>query len=92
MNVNPTLLDKRSSLNSIDKEIQDLLTQRFEIVHRIGEYKKKNQMTIYDKAREETIYHNIQNECSSFKINIHNVYREILRQSRDIQQNINMIH
>ncbi len=56
----------RTLLDSIDKQIFDLLKVRFEIVNEIGEIKKANNLPILNKEREKqmyaTLYESIENK------------------------------
>jgi monofunctional chorismate mutase len=82
-------LDKaRTEINKIDKEIVRLLEKRFNIVNEIGNYKKKQGLSIYDEAREKQVVES----CTSYLENkeyskfIDDIYFQIMKCSKDIQQ------
>jgi monofunctional chorismate mutase len=82
-------LDKaRTEINKIDKEIVRLLEKRFNIVNEIGNFKKKQGLSIYDEAREKQVVES----CTSYLENkeyskfIDDIYFQIMKCSNDIQQ------
>ncbi len=82
-------LDKaRTEINKIDKEIVRLLEKRFNIVNEIGNYKRKQGLSIYDEAREKQVVES----CTSYLENkeyskfIDDIYFQIMKCSKDIQQ------
>jgi chorismate mutase len=46
----------RKKIDKIDKEIINLLEKRFDIAKKMGEYKRKNNIPLVDKKREEEIF------------------------------------
>ena len=82
-------LDKaRTEINKIDKEIVRLLEKRFNIVNEIGNYKRKQGLSIYDETREKQVVES----CTSYLENkeyskfIDDIYFQIMKCSKDIQQ------
>ena len=53
------LQDYRLVLDGIDRELLALFRQRMEIAAKIGEYKKENNLPVFDPARERQILLNI---------------------------------
>ncbi len=49
------LQEYRKEINKIDKELLKLLKNRLDVVIKIGEYKKKNNLPIVDKKREKEL-------------------------------------
>ncbi|MBW6410839.1 prephenate dehydratase [Clostridium weizhouense] len=47
--------DYRKSIDEIDKEIIELFEKRMDVVLKIGEYKKKNNLPVFNKQREEQV-------------------------------------
>lgn len=47
--------DYRKSIDEIDKKITELFEKRMDIVLKVGEYKKKNGLPIFDKKREDIV-------------------------------------
>ena len=82
-------LDKaRTEINKIDKEIVRLLEKRFNIVNEIGNYKRKQGLSIYDEPREKQVVES----CISYLENkeyskfIDDIYFQIMKCSKDLQQ------
>lgn len=47
--------DYRNKIDEIDKEITRLFEERMDIVIKVGEYKKQNNLPIFDKNRESQV-------------------------------------
>ncbi|NFL93926.1 chorismate mutase [Clostridium botulinum] len=45
----------RNSIDEIDKKITELFEQRMDVVLKVGEYKKKNNLPIFNKNREDDV-------------------------------------
>lgn len=45
----------RDRIDKIDRNIFELLEERFEIVKKVGEYKKENNLPVRNKQREQEI-------------------------------------
>ncbi|MBD3270578.1 hypothetical protein GF376_03560 [Candidatus Peregrinibacteria bacterium] len=89
----PTPLENyRQQLDQIDSEILDLLTKRFEITKKVGEYKKANNITkVQDPAREQNMLRNLSQKAQNKELNpdlIKHIWRLILDQSVIDQQKI----
>lgn len=78
----------RSTVDFIDDEILTLLTQRFQIVEKIIEYKKNNNLPILNKNRENIIMNKIIKEHPSFQIYLCKIYKKIIKNSKKYQKNI----
>jgi monofunctional chorismate mutase len=50
-----SLIDLRKQISNIDDEIRKLFLMRLEISKKIGEYKKDNNLPIYDPKREQQL-------------------------------------
>ena len=80
----------RTEINNIDKKIVELLEKRFNIVNEIGRYKIKQNLPVYDEIRERQVADN----CISFLENkeyskcIDDIYFQIMRSCKDIQNNL----
>ena len=78
----------RSSIDKVDDQIFDLILKRFDYVERIGNIKKKINMPVDDKAREEIIIERLSKKLST-KINykeIKKIISPIISISKDIQR------
>lgn len=58
----------RQKINSIDEELLFLLSKRFSIVKKIGNYKKNNGVPVVDKIREKNIIENLSIKATAYKI------------------------
>ena len=86
-----TNLDKaREKISSIDKEIAQLFEQRMDAVKVVAEYKKNNNLPIFDEKRENEL---LTNNCSLISNNEYiNYYRsfqkEVMNVSKQYQQSL----
>lgn len=80
----------RTEINNIDKEIVALLEKRFNIVNEIGCYKRKQHLPVYDEDRENQVIQNciIFLENKEYSKCIDDIYFQIMRTCKDIQNNI----
>ena len=83
-----TIYSKRKEIDIIDKQIRNLLNQRFNLVGDIGHYKKKNQLEIKDNNREFSVIYNINSINSYYKKYITKVFNQIIQNANEIQCNI----
>lgn len=83
------LKEYRKNIDRIDKQIIELLEERFEISKKIGKYKKQNNLPIKNKKREKQI---IQRRIKSLENTnlkprfIKKILKFILKESRTIQR------
>ena len=78
----------RNSIDKVDDQIFDLILKRFDYVEKIGNIKKKINMPVDDKAREEIIIERLSEKLST-KINykeIKKIIDPIISISKDIQR------
>ena len=78
----------RNSIDKVDDQIFDLILKRFDYVEKIGNIKKKINMPVDDKAREEIIIERLSEKLNS-KINykeIKKIINPIISISKDIQR------
>jgi len=62
----PESLEKlRGQIDQVDAVLADLLKQRADLVFKVGEYKRENQLPIYDPTREEAIRKKVRGFASS---------------------------
>ena len=75
----------RSEINRIDNNLLDLLSNRMEISVKVGEYKKKNNMQVFDSSREKELverlinYNNIDNDL------VKDLWNIIMKYSKKLQ-------
>lgn len=48
----------RKEINEIDAQMRELFEKRMDVSKRIGEYKKKHQLPVYDPEREHHVIKN----------------------------------
>lgn len=78
----------RQEIDKIDSELIVLFEKRMEISKKVAEYKRKNNMTIYDESREnEVIKKNIEKlNNKSLAEELETFYNMIFRISKDLQK------
>jgi monofunctional chorismate mutase len=78
----------RKEINSIDEELVKLLERRFNVVLKIGQYKKENNIPIYDEKREKMVIENCVNrlENKNYSLNIEDVYKKIMDTCKDLEK------
>lgn len=47
--------DYRDTIDEIDKKITELFEKRMDVVLKVGEYKKKNNLPVLDESREKQV-------------------------------------
>ena len=84
------LEDLRKEIDACDNEIIAALKKRMEVSSRIGKFKKENNLPIYNKEREQILLENLKNMSNEFlsKEAITNIYKEILKASKDLQNKL----
>jgi chorismate mutase/prephenate dehydratase len=50
-----SLKEYRGEIDRINREITELISERMDVVEKVGEYKKENNMEIKDEGREEVV-------------------------------------
>lgn len=84
------LMKYRSEIDLIDKELVDLLEERFELAQQIGQYKKERNMNILNKDREnQVIEKNLKLvENSNYKTYITEILKTIMEESKKLQSQL----
>lgn len=82
--------DYRKEIDSIDKELIALFERRMDVAVKVGEYKKKNKLPIFNgKREEEVIEKNIKNLNNSSYGDIgRSFFENLMELSRSLQANI----
>lgn len=77
----------REEINKIDKELVLLLEKRFDVVMKVGEYKKQNNLPILDENREKIVIENCINNLNNkdYSSQIEEIYKHIMSLSRQLQ-------
>lgn len=76
----------RKEIDNIDREIFLLLKKRFDVVKKVGEYKKKNNLPIRDLKREGEIIRQKAGEMGMDEEFVEEVYRILFSEAYRIQQ------
>lgn len=83
-------LDKiRNEINSIDKELVELLEKRFNLVLQVGQYKLAYNQPIFDNEREKVVIEKCKNQLTNKQYSdyIEKIYIQIMNTCKDIQKN-----
>lgn len=92
--------DYRNNIDKIDKEITKLFEERMNIVLKVGEYKKKNNIPVLNKSREKAVIEKnigyLKNKDYSdalkvFFINMMNIAKDLEHKEVDKEDDINTI-
>ena len=78
----------RELINKIDEEIAGLFSERFDITHQIGEYKKTNNLPIQDPQREAELYVKLKALSEKYDISLEmltHIYEYLINHSRKDQ-------
>jgi monofunctional chorismate mutase len=83
-----TMEQYRKEINSIDEELVKLLERRFNVVLKIGQYKKENNLPIYDEKREKMVIENCVSilDNKNYSHNIEDVYNKIMETCKDLEK------
>ena len=80
--------DLRDTIDSLDKEIVELLVKRMNVSAEVAAYKRQNDMPVLDKAREAALLEKISSLSGNMSKYTHEIYLEILKQSRAYQEEL----
>ena len=78
----------RNEIDSLDKEITALLIKRMGVSAQVAQYKIENDLPVLDKSREEALLNKIASLSGDMAEYTLQVYREILRQSKEYQKKL----
>ena len=74
----------RQQINDIDQEMVKLFERRMKVSSKIGQFKKENNLPIYDKKREEQV---LKRNCSLLKdTSLNDYYRIFQNQLMDLSK------
>ena len=74
----------RTDIDRIDRQIADLLDQRFDVVMKIKEVKSSENINVYDPNREKRVLERLSD--NDYPKQIREVYQTILRESKNLQK------
>lgn len=78
----------RLQISKVDRDIIELIAKRQDLAKKIGEYKKKNNMQVYDHAREMLLreFHDgVSNEYKISATMIARIFEILIEESRKVQ-------
>jgi chorismate mutase len=76
----------RKEINEINLELFDLIKRRMDVSKKVGEFKKQNNMPIFDVEREKDIFEKLAEEKGLDKVFIRNLFELIIKQSKEEQK------
>lgn len=74
----------RSEIDAIDKNLVYLLDKRLDVVIKIGQYKKQNNLPICNKSREQKVMEKTTH--SKHNKQVAEIFTKIIDESKDIQE------
>ncbi|RTK95622.1 MAG: hypothetical protein EKK64_06370 [Neisseriaceae bacterium] len=84
-----SLAQLRSQITQLDEQIIQLISERQDISRAIGQYKKNNNLPVYDKEREDKLNQFHKKICNSLGVSssmIENIFNIIIEESRKVQK------
>tara|TARA_Y100000385_G_C13066656_1_gene627037 strand:+ start:733 stop:1002 length:270 start_codon:yes stop_codon:yes gene_type:complete len=85
------LVDFRNQIDDIDNQILNLLVNRFEIVKKVGEYKKQNNVIVSHPNRENDILSRLKSQDPNSEELIELVWGDMFKYSCNLQNKMNKI-
>jgi chorismate mutase/prephenate dehydrogenase len=82
------LRELRDQIDAIDRNILELLAQRLRLVMRVGEYKRANNLAIYDAERERDLLARVGNAAPSplEPAMAQRIFQCVIQESRDLEK------
>lgn len=80
------LAELRAEIEQIDKDLANLIAKRMETSLKIGQFKKENNLSVYDPKREEELKEkNLSLVEEKFRSGYMEIFETILKVSKDMQ-------
>jgi len=84
----PELEELRKSIDDLDGRILDLVAERVRVVLKVGQYKRRNNMAVYDPERERAVLDRL---CSRAEHpldaeTVRRIFERLIDESRRIEQ------
>lgn len=76
----------RKDIDNIDDKIVALIKKRMSIAKKVGEYKKKNNLPVYSKNREDEILSKLKSKSKQDYLLFEQIYKKIFSHSRKLQR------
>ena len=83
-----TIFQLRDEVDAIDSKILDLLSERMKLIKKIAKQKKKTNLLILDKKREEEVNKSWLSKAESLELEtrtVQSILEEVLKMSKDLQ-------
>jgi chorismate mutase-like protein len=82
------LRELRDQIDGIDRNILELLAQRLRLVIRVGDYKRANNLPIYDAERERDLLARVANAAPSplEPAMAQRIFQCVIQESRDLEK------
>jgi chorismate mutase/prephenate dehydratase len=89
-----SLEDIRKKIDKLDSELLRLLNERADLVHQVGEIKKKDGLEIYAPEREESLLQSLvaKSEGRLPEKSIRAIYREIMSAALALEENLKIAY
>ena len=86
--------DIRKKIDELDSKLLELLNNRVDLVHEVGEIKKKGGIEIYAPEREESLLKGLidKSEGRLSDTSIRAIYREIMSAALSLEQDLNIAY
>ena len=79
----------RKQVDSVDKQLLQLLSQRVQVCRSIGSIKKRQGLPVQDSRREQEVYQQVKAKAAQLGLNpaqIEAIYREIVNMCSAVQE------
>lgn len=78
----------REEIDSLDRQLSELLQKRLDLVSRVAEYKRQSQTEVLDEAREQRVLDNVLSVVKNpdYNDSIRATFESIMAHSRDYQK------
>lgn len=63
----------RDQIDELDTQLLELISKRLEVVQKVGEYKKQNNLPVIDRSREEALLDKLEEKGKK-----HNIPRSLI--------------
>lgn len=85
--MNP-LEEYREQIDEVDEQLVNLIAKRFEVVAKIGEYKKAHNLPVFNPAREEEVLRKVArwNPNDFYTAQIQHVYQTMMDEAKQIEK------
>lgn len=76
----------RTQIDALDEIIAKAYAKRLEVVHKIGEYKKNNNVAVLDCGREQKVFDKVGCFGGEYQNEVKDLYAFIMNYSKILQQ------